>query len=116
MRVFLLKITKIFGVSTHLSASNTKASTLVRRSHWLKGDSPYNELNDVGATLSGDTASDVHNNAIALALRRQSEGTATIRTDTGENEIRVTKDVTVESRTPPEISRGNVPRRDDDRF
>ena len=110
MRVFLLKITKLYESSAHLSANITQASTVARRNRWLKGDSPYNELNDVGATLSGDTARDVHNNAIAMALRRESEGTATIRTDTGENEIRVTKDVVVESKTPPEISRGNVPR------
>ena len=109
MRVFLLKISKIFGVATHYSAETTKASTIAPRARWLKGDSPYDELNDAGASLWGDTARDTHNNSIALALNRRSENT-TAATSIAENEIRVTKDVVVESLPPPVVPKANLPK------
>lgn len=92
MRIFLARISQLFGVSAQSSPNNSvKGPGPGRGNRWLKGDSPYNELDEVEGSLSGDTVSDTHNNTIATELRRPLE--RKVRNEGAEDEDSVTKDV-----------------------
>ena len=102
MRIFLIKIRKVLGLSAYESSLTTKSSELSRRNHWLKDKRPYNELDDVEGQLSGAAAKDIHNNTIALALKERPDGAAAGARE--DRQIRVTDDIVVEHADAPVVS------------
>ena len=99
IRILMLKISEV--LQSHTYSSKSKTSNVNLRSRRNKSGQHYNELDDIGTSLTGEAGQNAHNNSIALALRQPSKGSNTNSIE--DSRIQVTKDVRVESATPPAI-------------